>query len=93
MIKLAVAGATGRTGRCAVGMALADARFEIAAALTAPGCSLAEVRLRVADGEVDVTQTLDVPCDVLVDFSLPDGTAVNTLGLMVSGTVCSEMPP
>lgn len=74
MIKLAVSGAAGRTGRAVLAMALADEQFEITAALTEPADPFAGSSIRIGDGEVLVVKTLDVPCDVLVDFSVAAGT-------------------
>ncbi len=74
MIRLAMAGATGRAGRCVVEQAARDDRFEIAAALTGPGCSMSGRSMRVGGCEVMVKETLDVPCDVLIDFTVADGT-------------------
>jgi len=74
MIRLAIAGAAGRAGRCVVDQAAGDDRFEIAAALTGPGCSMSGKALRVGDREVVVTETLDVSCDVLIDFTVAAGT-------------------
>ena len=74
MIRLAIAGATGRAGRCVVEQAGGDDRFEIAAALTGPGCSMSGRSMRFGDCDVVITETLDVPCDVLIDFTVADGT-------------------
>jgi 4-hydroxy-tetrahydrodipicolinate reductase len=75
MIRLAVTGATGRMGRCVLELAVRDERFELAAALAAPGCAMNGTTLRVGDREVRIVERLECECDVLIDFSLPEGTA------------------
>lgn len=74
IVRLAIAGATGRTGRCVLEAAARDGRFEIAAALTSPGCSLSGTSVAAGSADVLITETLDAPCDVLVDFTVADGT-------------------
>lgn len=74
LIRLAVAGALGRTGRRVVELALADGRFSLVAALIAQDDSRAGGTIPVGRRGVNVFQHLDVPCDVLVDFSTPAGT-------------------
>jgi len=74
MINLGIAGATGRTGSATVRLALDDARFDVVAALTAPGGADLGTILTAGKRQVRVTDTMDVACDVLVDFSLPTGT-------------------
>ncbi len=74
MIRLAIAGATGRTGRCALELASRDDRFEISAALTKPGCPTSGTTLHLADRKIIVRETLDVTCDVLIDFTVAAGT-------------------
>lgn len=79
MIRLAVAGATGRMGRCILEMASSDERFEIAAALTEPrGFSPREFAQAKACGSVDLdvpyASKLETPCDVLIDFTVAAGT-------------------
>jgi 4-hydroxy-tetrahydrodipicolinate reductase len=74
MVRLAVAGALGRTGRRVTELALADGRFEVVAALTSPDCAQNGEAIRIVDRYVKVTDALSVPCDVLVDFTLPEGT-------------------
>ncbi len=76
MIKLAVAGATGRMGRAVIDVVSQDDRFEIAAALTAPGCPTAGSTVRANDRDVIVTEKLNAGCDVLIDFTVADGTMV-----------------
>lgn len=78
-IRLAVAGATGRTGSAVLRLAHSDPRFQLAAALTnhddpnlnhdaGPPVGLKPLNLIL-------TTTTEVPCDVLIDFTLPTGTA------------------
>jgi 4-hydroxy-tetrahydrodipicolinate reductase len=74
MIEVAVAGATGRMGRCVLELLARDERFGIAAALTEPDDATIGTRLRFGDAEVSVSDRLGAPCDVLIDFSLPAGT-------------------
>ena len=80
MIRLAVAGATGRMGRCILELASEDDRFEIAAAvIKAPSASAganipSATTLRVGDKNMVIAETLDDPCDVLIDFTVADGT-------------------
>ena len=74
MIRLAVAGALGRVGRAALERAARDERFEIAAALTKPACSSSCPTINVADRDITVSETLGVDCDVLIDFTVADGT-------------------
>jgi len=74
MLKLAIAGATGRTGSAALRLAMEDDRFEVAAALTAPGGSDAGATRAFGSQTVTVTDAFDARCDVLIDFSLPAGT-------------------
>lgn len=74
LIRLAVAGALGRTGRRVVELAVADGRFSVVAALIAQDDSRAGGTIPVGRRGVNVFQQLDVPCDVLVDFSTPAGT-------------------
>ncbi|HNQ21776.1 MAG TPA: 4-hydroxy-tetrahydrodipicolinate reductase [Phycisphaerae bacterium] len=74
MIRVAIAGASGRTGRCVVEAVLRDARFAVAAALTVADDPLCGSTVRLDAGEVRFTQELAAPCDVLIDFTLPAGT-------------------
>jgi len=74
MIRLAVAGACGRTGNSVLGLAVEDERFEVAAALSAESDPLCGATVRIGQREVPIVPTLDVPCDVLIDFTLPEGT-------------------
>jgi 4-hydroxy-tetrahydrodipicolinate reductase len=74
MIELAVAGATGRMGRCVMELAVGDERFGIAAALTASETGLVGTKMHVGDTEVTLADRLGSPCDVLIDFSVAAGT-------------------
>jgi 4-hydroxy-tetrahydrodipicolinate reductase len=74
MIQIAVAGATGRMGRCLLDLAARDERFGIAAALTDPESGMTGTTLRFGDSEIVVADRLGVPCDVLIDFSVAAGT-------------------
>lgn len=74
VIRLTVAGATGRTGRCVLELASHDERFEIAAALTKPECPTIGSTVGVGDRAVVVSEILDTTCDVLIDFTVADGT-------------------
>lgn len=73
-IRLAIAGATGRTGRCVLERAAGEERFAIAAALTSPGCSTTGSVVRAGDADITITDSLDVECDVLIDFTVAAGT-------------------
>lgn len=74
MIRLAVAGATGRMGRCVLERAAADDRFDISAALTQPVSPEEAGVLRVGDRDIPTSTTLTVAVDVLIDFTVADGT-------------------
>lgn len=72
MIRLAVLGAAGRMGQRLLARAVQDERFQLAAAIEAPGSP--GVGQRVTGSEVVITDHCNQPFDVLVDFSLPAGT-------------------
>jgi 4-hydroxy-tetrahydrodipicolinate reductase len=75
-LRLAVNGATGRMGQVLLDLLRGDARFEVAAALTAPG--MAQLGERVwHDREAPCLQAdwPQEPLDVVIDFSGPDGLA------------------
>ena len=74
MIQIAVAGATGRMGRCVLELAARDEQIDVAAALTFVGDKLAGTTLRCGGLEVTVADRLGAPCDALIDFSVPTGT-------------------
>lgn len=78
-LRLAVAGATGRTGRTVVQLAARDPAFTIAAAVAAPsdpqlGQDAGPVA-GITPLSVAVTADIAVPCDVLIEFTLPAGCA------------------
>ena len=74
IIRLAIAGAAGRTGRCVLGRAAVDERFTVVAALVAPGCAAFGEIGRDARHESAFTDSLDVECDMLIDFTVAAGT-------------------
>jgi 4-hydroxy-tetrahydrodipicolinate reductase len=76
MIRLAVAGAAGRMGRCVLDMAVRDERFSIAAALTIPNDPALGTPLHLSQSSVVLVDRLDTPCDVLIDFTVQGGTRV-----------------
>jgi len=67
MIRLAVAGALGRMGRCVIDRAAQDARFTLTSAL------VAELPKQL-DGAIPYETNLAKPCDVLIDFTDARGT-------------------
>ncbi|MEK6797817.1 MAG: 4-hydroxy-tetrahydrodipicolinate reductase [Planctomycetota bacterium] len=79
-IRLAVAGANGRMGRCTIERALRDGRFELAAALTAPDDPALGSNLSIGDRTIPLGDRFadsdKNPCDVLIDFSVACGTMV-----------------
>lgn len=74
MIKLALLGATGRMGSRIVSLAADDDRFELVAALTAPNDPCLGETIRAGDKAIAVADTTDAAFDVLIDFSVPEGT-------------------
>ncbi len=76
MIRLAVAGATGRMGRCVLDCAARDDRFIIAAALALPSAAAAGSTVRVGEADVAVVDSLHDTADVLIDFTDANGTMV-----------------
>ncbi|HEV2608508.1 MAG TPA: 4-hydroxy-tetrahydrodipicolinate reductase [Xanthomonadaceae bacterium] len=66
-IRLLIHGASGRMGRALLRLVADDARFEIAGAVTRTGGNVDGVRALTPDRMASA-----IPCDVLVDFSLPD---------------------
>lgn len=69
--RLAIAGATGKMGRCILQIASADDAVEIVAALARPKSPL--LGQPSGNGLVFMDR-LDAPCDVLIDFTVADGT-------------------
>lgn len=74
MIRVAVAGAGGRTGLCVVRQALRDDRFEMVAALTAASDPRCGSTVSVENTQVELVADLRAEADVLIDFTLPEGT-------------------
>ena len=74
MIKLAVAGANGRTGRLVVSQALGRDDFELAAALVEESEPLNGKPVSPDGSGLCYRASLDAGCDVLVEFTLPAGT-------------------
>ncbi len=78
MTRIAINGAAGRMGRRIAALAIESERFDIVAALEAPGheCLGRDVGELAGVGTfgVALTHTLDERPDVLIDFSLPEGT-------------------
>lgn len=74
MIELALAGATGRMGRCVLDLVGRGDRFRMAAALTRPDDPMSGTTLHVGDEDVPVVEKLGTSCEVLIDFSVADGT-------------------
>jgi 4-hydroxy-tetrahydrodipicolinate reductase len=82
VIKLAVAGASGRMGRTVIELAQADERFNVVAALTTPDDPLlgrqaspgARVTLAAELPQTGKREQALVPCEVLIDFTLAQGT-------------------
>jgi len=75
MIELAVAGASGRMGRCVLDLAARDNRFTITAALVDQGCPTCGSTIRVGEHDLVLADRLGTSCEVLVDFTTPSGTA------------------
>lgn len=73
-MRVAVAGATGRTGRVVVARVLREADVALAAALTAANDPQCGRPMPFGGCQVSVTDRLEAPCDVLIDFTVPDGT-------------------
>ncbi len=74
MLELAVAGATGRMGRRILELAAQDERFQVVAALTNSGDPLSGKTLQVGAEEITIVEKLGIPCDVLIDFTVAEGT-------------------
>lgn len=70
MISLAVAGAAGRMGQRIIALAGEDARFDVLAALEKTGHPRIGDRL----GDLPVQDHTETEVNVLIDFTLPDGT-------------------
>ncbi|MCD6303367.1 MAG: 4-hydroxy-tetrahydrodipicolinate reductase [Planctomycetes bacterium] len=80
MLRIAITGAAGRMGRRLAALAIESGRFDLAAAIEAGGHEAIGRDVGELAGAgtfgVEVTSDLppDVEIDVLIDFSLPDGT-------------------
>ena len=84
MIKLAVAGASGRMGQAVMELVQADERFDVVAALTTPDDPLLGHAISGGRHKVKLSTELPhkdksreralLPCDVLIDFTLAEGT-------------------
>lgn len=71
--RVAVAGATGRMGRCVLECALRSPQSILSAALVAPG-ETHPGSIHVGTTAVPLSERLEAPCDVLIDFTVPSGT-------------------
>lgn len=74
MIRLAIAGASGRMGQCVLDCAGRDGRFVISAALTSSECEQTGAHIHFGHQELTITESLETDCDVLIDFTDADGT-------------------
>ena len=92
MIHVAVSGAAGRMGRTLVRLIAESDDLELVAALEAPGhpClgASAGALAGVADVAVPVTDALPEAMDVLVDFSLPEGSIGRIEACAAAGVPC-----
>ena len=73
MIRAAVVGATGQTGRCVLETAGRTPGFKVVAALTADNDPWLRQAVRVGNRTVTLASDTDEPFDVLIDFSTPAG--------------------
>jgi 4-hydroxy-tetrahydrodipicolinate reductase len=81
MIRLAIAGILGRMGTCVAQLASRDDRFEIVAGLTERDDSRLGKSIRCGEADLAIVDRLPTPaqpgvppCDVLIDFTVADGT-------------------
>ena len=74
MIKLALLGAAGRMGRRTLALLPEDNRFELVAALTQPDDPQLGRDVPVGPNTVPLVAATDAAFDVLLDFSIPEGT-------------------
>ncbi|MHC4067178.1 MAG: 4-hydroxy-tetrahydrodipicolinate reductase, partial [Planctomycetota bacterium] len=74
MIRVALVGATGRTGRRVLELAGNESGFEVVAALTAASDPWLRQPVRVGGRSLTLTSDTDAAYDVLIDFSTPEGT-------------------
>ncbi len=74
-VRIAFHGAAGRMGQRLVALASADAAFQVVAALENPSHPKLGQDAGVVAGVgligVPITSLLNVPCDVVIDFSVP----------------------
>ena len=80
-LRLAVIGAAGRMGTRIIALAGEDDRFTVAAAVEAPR----HPRLGETVEGVTISDDLPADCDVMIDFSLPAGTAAWTQRAIEAG--------
>ncbi|UCD28336.1 MAG: 4-hydroxy-tetrahydrodipicolinate reductase [Planctomycetota bacterium] len=78
MIRLAVAGATGRMGSRIIELAGADQRFDLVAALEATGHpkvgKTIDIQAQSKTIKIPIQDHTETEFDILIDFSLPAGT-------------------
>ena len=92
MIRIAVAGAVGRMGSRLIEIAHRDAEFDIVAALTLSSDPRLGKPAILDDPDLLLAANTDADFDVLIDFSLPEGTmqwlprCVESRSAMVTGT-------
>ncbi|MCF6158453.1 MAG: 4-hydroxy-tetrahydrodipicolinate reductase [wastewater metagenome] len=90
MIKIAINGACGRMGIRIVTLTLEDQELRLTAALERPGHPALgqDIGTIAACGEtgIKVTETLDAPAQVLIDFSSPEST-MNTAEMCVTKNI------
>lgn len=75
MIRLAIAGAAGRMGRTVLELAAKTADMEVVCGLVAPSSPEDGRVLPFGDRTIPLSEKLNVECDVLLDVSMPAGTA------------------
>ena len=74
-MKVALAGAGGRMGRALVEAVLADRELELGCAFDVPGS--AAVGTKAGSITIGADAAAAAQCDVLIDFTRPEGTAAN----------------
>ncbi len=72
-VRVVVAGAAGRMGRIVLECALRCPQTVVSAALVAPG-EMGSGSIAVGTSPMAVSERLETPCDVLIDFTAPAGT-------------------
>ena len=92
MIHVAVSGAAGRMGRTLMRLIAESEDLELAAAIEAPGHpSLGASAATLAGAtnlDVQLADTMPETVDVLVDFSLPDGSLTRVEACAAAGVPC-----